>query len=382
MNFSRKNLVVRQGNITVLSVFLLLALLSVIALSVNVGSLANSMAKLQTASDASCRAAAWKLMDRFGKNDATTLATNEASKLALASMGNYGVNGTLDPTNDFKVGRYIWNPQSSSFDLFWGATPANIVQTRLSRFDSRSNSLDAVMSRFLGRETVELSAESNVVFSPATGFNAPTSSGQNLEILPFALDIDTWIALENGVGTDDFTVNPETDAVSAGGDGIKEVKIFPIGNNRNLPSGNRGTLRLGPNNNSTSKLSRQIREGLNGNDWTFHPNGFSVANGPMNIPGDPGVSAAIENDLIQIIGQDRILPIFTSVSGNGANATYSIVKFVGVKVVKADLRGALNHKAVLLQPTDFVVDEAVTNMKMPTNALGTVFIKPMYINIQ
>ena len=233
-----------------------------------------------------------------------------------------------------------------------------------------------------GHNTVQLSAVSNVVFSPATGFKAPITSGQNLEILPFALDIDTWIALENGVGTDSFSVNPVTDVVSAGSDGIKEVKIFPVGNNKNLPSGNRGTLRLGPNNNSTSKLSRQIREGLDANDWTFHPNGFSVATGPMNISGDPGVSAAIENDLIQILGQDRILPIFTSVSGNGANATYSIVKFVGVKVVKADLRGALNAKAVLLQPTDFVVEEAVTNMKMPANTLGTVFVKPMYINIQ
>lgn len=382
MNLSRKNLVVRNGNITVLSVFLLLALLSVIAVTVNVGSLANSLAKLQNASDASCRAAAWQLMDRFGKSDAITLATNEASKLALASMGNQGVDNTLLPATDLKIGRYTWSPQSSSFVLSWGATPANIIQTRLSRYDSRSNALDVVLRNFMGRDTVELSAVSNVLFSPATGFQAPTTSGQNLEILPFALDIDTWIAMENGVGTDDFSVNPVTDAVSAGSDGIKEVKIFPVGNNRNLPSGNRGTLRLGPNNNSTSKLSRQIQEGLNANDWTFHPNGFSVADGPMNISGDPGVSAAIENDLIQILGQDRILPIFTSVSGNGANATYAIVKFVGVKVVKADLRGALNHKAVLLQPTDFVVDEAVTNMKMPANSQGTVFTKPAYFNVQ
>ena len=151
MNISQKSLVVRDGNITVLSVFLLLAILSVIAVSVNVGSLSNSMSKLQNASDASCKAAAWQLMDRFGKSNATTLATTEATKLATASMGNFGVSNTLQPTTDLQTGSYVWNSQSNSFVLAWGATPANIIRTRFSRYDSRSNALDVVLRRFLGR---------------------------------------------------------------------------------------------------------------------------------------------------------------------------------------------------------------------------------------
>jgi hypothetical protein len=356
------------------------ALLSLIAFSVNLGRLSNSMAKLQNSSDASGRGAAWKLMERFGKTDATQLATAEAQTIVQSTMTNRGIDHTLIPESDLKFGTYSWDPVTLSFKTTWGASPTNLVQTKLSRLDVRANALDVVLRRFLGRDTVELKTLTNVVFMPATGFLPPTGS-QTLEILPFTLDIDTWIALENGVGSDDFTVNPVTNAVTPGRDGVLEVKIFPIGPNKNLPSGNRGTLRLGANNNSTSKLSRQIRYGLNASDMSHHPNGFSVADGPINLPGDPGVSAAIENDLIAILGQDRILPIFTSVNGNGANASYSIVKFVGVKVVKADLRGALNHKAVVLQPSNFAIEEATTNMKMPLNQSGTIFVKPTFINL-
>jgi hypothetical protein len=187
--------------------------------------------------------------------------------------------------------------------------------------------------------------------------------------------------LENGSGDDQFQVDPVTNQVTEGADGIREVKIFPIGNDKSLPSGNRGTLRLGTNNNSTAKLSRQIREGLNATDMSYHPNGFSVADGAIYIPGDPGVSAAVEDDLNQILGQNRILPLFASVSGNGSNASYEIVKFVRVKVVKADLRGALQYKAVVLQPANFAVEEAETNFKMPLNQLGTIFVNPMFVQI-
>jgi hypothetical protein len=379
MKVQSANYASRQGNIAVMSVFLLISMLSMVALTVNIGRLSNSLAHLQNANDATSKAAAWKLLDSWDAYNQVSLASGEATKLSAKTMADYGVAETLT-TTDMKFGSYGWNPNSQKLEVNWGQTPANLVQTKFSRLDQRDNALDVVLRKFLGRDTMELKTISNVVFIPATGFRAPTGN-QTLEILPFALDIDTWIALENGDGDDEFGVHPVTNAVSAGPDGIREVKIFPIGNDKSLPSGNRGTLRLGDNNNSTSKLSRQIREGLNANDMSSHPNGFSVAQGPMFLPGDPGVSAAIEDDLNEILGQNRILPLFTSVSGSGANASYEIVKFVGVKVVQADLRGAMQFKAVLLQPANFAVEEAESNFRMPANQFGTVFVKPMFIHI-
>lgn len=376
------NLSCRQGNVAVVSVFIMLALLAMISFSINMGNIANNLAHLQNAADSSAKAAAWKMLEYFDQDTAQSQAQQQAVKLVQATMDARGITDTMIPDTDLSFGRYEWNKTNNEFVVTWGATPSNLVQTRLSRTDPRRNSLDVLLKNMIGRETVELRARSNVALMPATGFVMPPGLNKRLEILPFALDIDTWIELEEGAFFDEYKVDMATGDVTAGSDGLREVKIFPVGLDKTLPSGNRGTLRLGADNNSTAKLSRQIEEGLNATDMSYYPNGFDVSEAGMLIPGDPGVSAGIEDSLIKILGQDRVLPLFTEVSGPGANCQYTIVKFVGVKVVAVRLRGALQHKEVMLQPSNFVVEGAVTNMKMPFNDLGSVFVSPMFINIQ
>lgn len=365
-----------------LSVFALGIVITMVAFAINMGCIANSLAQLQNAGDASAKAAAWKLLDEFDRTNAQDLATEEAVDLVVATMDAQGVPDTLIPTTDLKYGRFTWDKDTNQFVVGWGETPANLIQARLLRLDSRLNAYDVILRNFLGRDTVELPATTNVALMPATGFSIPGGSNRTVDILPITLDIDTWIQLEEGAFSDQFHVDSESNAVSSGSDGLREVKIFPVGLDKSLPSGNRGTLRLGANNNSTSKISRQILEGLNETDLSYHGGSLSVADGPLFIHGDPGVSAAIENDLKAILGQDRILPLFKSVSGPGANATYEIVKFVGVKVVKADLKGAIQHKEVIIQPSNFAVEEGITNMKMPFNKLGTVFVNPMFVDAE
>jgi hypothetical protein len=371
----------RTGNIAVMSVFMLSSLIALVAFAINMGNIANSLAILQNAGDSSAKAAAWELLKNFDSPNAQSQATQQAVNMVQATMVSQGVNNTLVPATDVKYGRFEWDKNTNQYVVTWGTTPANLIQAKLSRIDPRQNALSVILKNVLRRDTVELRSTTNVALIPATGFSLPPESTKKLAILPIALDIDTWIQLEQGAFLDQYSVNTTTNAVTSGSDGKREVKIFPLGNS-SLPSGNRGTIRLGANNNSTSKLSRQIREGLNGTDMSYHNGILSVADGPIVIPGDPGISAGIEGDLISIAGQDRILPLFTSVSGNGANCSYTIVKFVGVKVVKVNLRGSASSKELVVQPSNFTVDEAVTNMKMPFNKLGTVFVKPMFIDAQ
>lgn len=66
-----------------------------------------------------------------------------------------------------------------------------------------------------------------------------------------------------------------------------------------------------------------------------------------------GLSAGIKTQLSQIIGQPRAIPIFIEVNGNGNNATYTIVKFVGVRVLAVKLIGPLSKKHVIVQPCPF-----------------------------
>lgn len=49
-----------------------------------------------------------------------------------------------------------------------------------------------------------------------------------------------------------------------------------------------------------------------------------------------------------IIGEPRYLPLYDSVTGNGANSKFTIRRFVGVKVVGASLKSG--KKWITLQP--------------------------------
>jgi hypothetical protein len=125
--------------------------------------------------------------------------------------------------------------------------------------------------------------------------------------------------------------------------------------NSGLAPGNRGTVDLGAPGNSTSDIKRQILCGLNAFDLSF----FSDSkiefddDGALYLNGDTGISAGIEDSLETIIGQIRAIPIFIEVTGQGNNTTYTIVKFVGVRIMDVKLSGGPNNRHLTVQPAMF-----------------------------
>jgi hypothetical protein len=67
----------------------------------------------------------------------------------------------------------------------------------------------------------------------------------------------------------------------------------------------------------------------------------------------------VKDELDSIKGQPRIIPIFRSVVGPGNNATYTIVAFVGVRIMEVKLTGKMNQKRVVIQPANMVVRGAI-----------------------
>ena len=49
------------------------------------------------------------------------------------------------------------------------------------------------------------------------------------------------------------------------------------------------------------------------------------------------------------------MPLYSKVTGNGNNATYTIVAFVGVTILDVDLVGSLSGKHISIQPC-FCID--------------------------
>jgi hypothetical protein len=115
--------------------------------------------------------------------------------------------------------------------------------------------------------------------------------------------------------------------------------------------GNRGTVDIGSNNNSTRDIARQILEGVTAEDLAHHGGSLEFdSNGELFLNGDTGISAGVKDELASIKGQPKVIPVFSGVSGNGNNAQYTIVEFAGICILDVKLTGSAHSKRVIIQP--------------------------------
>lgn len=158
--------------------------------------------------------------------------------------------------------------------------------------------------------------------------------------------------MKNGVATDEFEYDPETGNVSPGSDGILEVNLYPQGTGA---PGNRGTVDIGGNANSTRDIERQILFGISAEDLEDLGEPLVLdGSGRRTLRGDTGISAGVKDELNSIVGQERMIPIFSDVTGNGNNAIYTIVKWVGIRIMYVKLTGAMTSKRVVVQPSSML----------------------------
>jgi hypothetical protein len=111
--------------------------------------------------------------------------------------------------------------------------------------------------------------------------------------------------------------------------------------------GNWGMLNFDGGSNSKAKLR----------DWETNGYPGFVPLSPPTVPGDPGAfsngSAGAISTLVNTTFQ---LPVWDSVSGNGANAQFNIVAFVTVKLIGYQLTGAESSRYMDLQFLNAIVD--------------------------
>lgn len=358
----------RRGAIVVLSTFLLVVAFALAAFAIDLGYITTSRTELQKTADACALAATIELGEGYGHGTSLTPAQVEAAArqavIDVAQVNRAAGKAAVyaDGVRDARFGQYVWNSGTSSWEKVWGQTPYNLVEVTLRRDQAGSTSGDGPLSLYfagiLGSREANIVSQSLSAVIPGNGVRVRSGSGQTADVLPIALDVETWNSLLAGNGPDQYRWNPATKTVTSGSDGILEVNIYPHGS-QNLPPGNRGTVDFGSSNNSTADISRQIRYGLNENDLSYFGGQISFANGPLQINGDTGISAGIKDDLEAIKGQPRLMPLFSAVSGPGNNAMYTIVKLVGIRIVYVNLTGKPSSKAVIVQPAPFVADEVI-----------------------
>lgn len=384
-----KPLAERRGAVAVLACLLMIALVGFVAFAVDLGYLANSQTELQRTADAAALAACAKLVYTGTPGTPVNLTSNVAAAPGVAATyaaANKvcGSPPTLSST-DVVIG-YMANPGQAGATIQTGGdiNQYNAVQVTVHRSSSENGLVPGFFGKIFGSQGEPASATATAAFlNNFGGFQAPTTaytngglSSSNLMILPFALDQQTYNALLAGTGSDNWSYNASTQTVTSGSDGILEVNLFPQGTGS---PGNRGTVNIGASNNSTSTLCRQIQTGISASDLAYYPNNKLVfdRNGNLYLNGNTGISAGCKSALASIVGQTRMIPIFTSVSGNGNNAEYDCVAFVGVRVLDVNLTGSMSTKHLTVQPANVFTRGAIATL--PSNgAAGTQYANGMY----
>jgi hypothetical protein len=165
-------------------------------------------------------------------------------------------------------------------------------------------------------------------------------------------------------------------------DGVPESLLYPV---RSGNPGNWGTIKIGVSNNSTSTLGDQIRYGITPAQLAAFPGGkvsldqtdtSAVPPTPYHsFDGNPGISAGIKDDLESIIGKPVTIPLYDQSGGNGNNAWFRVIAFVGVRIVNVDFQG--NPKYVIVQPA-LVHDSTIIadqNNPLPFTSGGAVHLQ-------
>lgn len=354
----------RRGAAAVFGLILTTALVILMAVSIDMGYIGVARSEIKRSADAAAIAGCWELFDsrveglpaellgsQVSDAAATFAAVNKIHKQSPhVSVANHSV----------ELGHYdLANP--GVFDTS-DPTAFNAVRLHLRRQAESNGEIPLFFGGLTGRHHQALQVTATAaMLRTISGFRTPTGH-ENLPILPFALDLETWerVLAEETEDTYSF----DTGEVGSGADGYFECNLYPQGTGS---PGNRGTVDIGHSNNSTADIARQIVHGISAADFAAlgKPLEFDEA-GELTLNGDTGISAGMKDELASIIGQKRIIPIFTHVTGNGNNATFTIVRCEGVRVLDVKLTGPMRKKHLTVQPAPMVARHSVVTGSQST----------------
>jgi len=347
----------RRGSVLIFTLFIIVVFLGMLALAIDLGYLMITRTEAQRTADAAAMAAAWELIhpgSLFGAPEYGAIAN---ARNRATEYGQYNPLASRATTIDPNFGNYLSGdvvmgtlPTLTSTNMSFGDPSSyNAVTVRARRTASRHQEIALFFAPILGIRTAGMEAEATAaLLRNIGGFRLEGPDAKNLDILPFALDEETWEDLLARRTSDQWSWDPDTETIRSGGDGIYEVNLYPQGTGS---PGNRGTVDIGSNNNSTNDIARQILHGVSHSDLEYHGGKLEFDQyGKLMLNGDTGISAGVKDELASIRGKPRIIPIFRKVEGPGNNAMYTIVKFVGVRIMDVKLTGSMNTKRVIVQP--------------------------------
>ena len=204
------------------------------------------------------------------------------------------------------------------------------LQVRISRAaGTTAGPIPTIFARIWGKETVEVRAVAVTTVNRGIIGTGPRN------LLPFGIHVDM---------------------VDTNGDGLYDlgntIDIFP----HPWASGNFGILDLDGGSNSNADTVRWIENGYDGTFIIPEGAGDIIVEGSehLNIEGSPGIVGNSIADAIYSRYGDRVLfPVFDQVSGNGANAKFRVIDFVGAIITGMNVTNAVGKRYLNIRIMEF-----------------------------
>ncbi|MEX2142903.1 MAG: pilus assembly protein TadG-related protein [Pirellulales bacterium] len=347
----------RRGTIVVLSAFLMVAMIAMVAFSVDVGALYVARTELQRAADSGALAAAAEMLESslqggdWGGEQDRQVRNTARQFVELNFIGRQSptidINTEQKEDGDLLFGEVAnWDAARRTFQTS-GAGEYNAVQVRVSRSDRINGEVPLFFAKIFGMRTSEVEARATAAFvTRMRGFRSPGNGRENLPLLPIAISEETLDEMLRGDGPDAYSWDNDTQSVTTKRDGRHEADLFP---ERSGAAGNWGLVDVGSAKSSPGTLQQQIRNGLTPAELDYHGGEIALDfQGELTLSGNPGLKiGVIEPALQSIVGQPRIVPVYSSASGGGTNAQYTITGFAGVCVVSVQLKSG--NKSLRIQ---------------------------------
>ncbi|MEX0586390.1 MAG: TadG family pilus assembly protein [Pirellulales bacterium] len=373
----------------VLAAFLMLVLAAMAALAVDTGVILLSRNQSQVSADAGALAGCWGLLTKAQEstNPWGADAIDNANRVAKSYVYHnivFSKHPTIELNTSNQVdGDIVLGAMSPTGDFLPGGPPAdyNAIRIRVSRTALANGEVPLFFAPVLGWRSLPVSAEAVACLTTKViGFRVPDDES-NLPILPITATESDWDELmasgssgdddddDDEDDDDDWAWDPNSQTVSQGSDGVPETQLYPQTTDA---AGNFGTVNIGTSDNSTSHLYDQILNGVSPADLAFHGGELKLnGSGTLPLAGNPGISASVKAALEQIVGQARIIPLYRQVEGDGAGATYQIVRWVGIRIMSVELSGG--DKRLVIQPANVVTNGTIAGS---SNTSQHVFSRP------
>jgi Flp pilus assembly protein TadG len=376
---------------------MVIPLLAMVAFSVDIGWLVTVETELQNSADAAALAGTQQLMGPYVQWSLPTLTGAQrntirnnaiiAARTAAKNYASYNQAGNVTLTvldGDIQVGytdaqgNYNANPSTSTFP--------NTVAITLRRDSSANTPVKLFFAPVLGTSTVPMTAYARAAAMEGDVTTLKAIPNTDAHILPVALDVNIWNQfLKDGKTQWDGTVHLNAT------NGLPELQVYPdkwtTGNN----PGSFGLIDVGPPQNNVPAFRTWIDTGETPNDISYLLNNNLLPVSPTNGKQwkcGPGLKSTLESNFQSEMWNQNLIPLFQPVkaydpnnpnnyqaqTGNGQNATYDVIGFVGVTISTAS--GSGSNMVISIQPMANVDPTGVISVTRPmgtgTSGSGTL----------